>query len=531
MTSRRTCAPLLALLAAAALAGCSDDAGGTGGGPGGGGGGGATGHPDPDPLPPLAAAPLTTEQTLTYPAEAPGGADEYDVKVPEDVQALLAAGYGDVGLGPGEAVVPRTLDGSAPPAPGPNARLVTRFVHLADTQMADDESPARVATLDTPRAALSGAFRPQEGHVCHVLNAAVRTINRVHQDLPLDVVVLGGDNTDNAQTNEVDWFQQILDGSPRVECDSGADDDPVPGPANDPKDPLFAEGLAVPWRWVTGNHDVLNQGNFTVEFKGDEYLYDYAGAGTRDWSQPGGPVVQDFIVPDERRAPLSRVDLLRKVSAAGDGHGIDDAVIDYGSAFYGFDVGDTVRILVLDTAAAHVGGADGLLLREDLEAFVIPALTQARDEGKVVILTSHHASTSLKDGDVFGGKLQPTAVLTDEFRSVVGSFDNVLMHLAGHTHIHRVKVVEPTGGRAYWEAESAALADFPHQMRLVEVHDEDNGFYRVRMIALDFVTEGDPVAAEGKAIGVVDYTSGWEADARGEASSRNVDLYVPVPPL
>jgi 3',5'-cyclic AMP phosphodiesterase CpdA len=506
MTSRRASASLLALLAAAALvAACSDDGTTPGGGGGGAGGAGPTGHPDPDPLPPLSAAPLTTEQTLTYPAEAPGGAAQHDVKVPEEVQALLADGYGDVGIGPGEAVVPRTLDGAEP--------------------------PARVALLDAARAATSGAFRPQEGHVCHVLNAAVRTINRIHQDLPLDVVILGGDNSDNAQTNEVEWFQQILDGAPRVECDSGDDDDPVPGPANDPKDPLFAEGLAVPWRWVTGNHDVLNQGNFTVEFKRDEYLYDYAGAGTRDWSQPGGPVVQDFIVPDERRAPLERVDLLRLVSAAGDGHGIDDAVIDYGAAFYGFDLGDTLRVLVLDTAAAHVGGADGLLLREDLEAFVIPALTQARDEGKYVILTSHHASTSLKDGDVFGGKYQPNAVLTDELQSVVGSFDNVLMHLAGHTHIHRVKAVEPAGGHAYWEAESAALADFPHQMRLVEVHDEDNGFYRIRMIALDFSTENDPVAAEGKALGVLDYTSGWAEDARGDAASRNVDLYVPVPPL
>lgn len=536
MTYRRTSACLILALAmaAAATTGCSDDeggAGGSGGQGGAGGGGGTSPHPDPDPLPPLTAAPLTTEQTLTYPDEVPGGASTYDVKIPEDVQALLEAGFGDVGLGAGEPIVERTLDDGPHPAPGPSARLVTRFVHLADTQLADDESPARVAVLDAARAATSGAFRPQEGHECRILNAAVRTINQVNRALPLDIVILGGDNSDNAQTNEVDWFQRVLDGDPRVECDSGIDDDPVPGPANDPKDPFFADGLDVPWRWVMGNHDVLNQGNFTVEFKKDEYLLDYAGAGTRDWSQPGGPVVQDSIAPDERRAPLSRVDLLTMVGGAGDGHGIDQAVIEYGAAFYGFDLGDTVRVLVLDTAAAHVGGADGLMLREDLEGFVIPALTQARDEGKYVILTSHHASTALRDGDVFGGKYQPTAVLTEEFQSVVGSFDNVLMHLAGHTHIHRVKAVTPPEGRPYWEAESAALADFPHQMRLVEVHDMDNGWYVIRMIALDFSTENDPIAAEGKAIGVVDYTSGWEADARGEASSRNVDLWIPVSPL
>ena len=75
-------------------------------------------------------------------------------------------------------------------------------------------------------------------------------------------MVLGGDNADNAQQNELDWFLSILDGAPSVECDSGKDDDPVTGPDNDPKDPFVAEGLKVPWLWVTGNHDILNQGNF-----------------------------------------------------------------------------------------------------------------------------------------------------------------------------------------------------------------------------------------------------------------------------
>ncbi len=528
MKYRRSNAPLLALIAPMllALSACGDDSGeGSGGSAGQGGEGGVSA---PTPLPALTEAPLTTERTLTYPGEAPGGSASYDVRLPEDIAELLAGGYGVVSEAGGEPIQTRTLDDAAPPAPGAGAHMVARFVHLADTQLADDESPARVVLLDAARAATSGAFRPQEGHECRILNAAVRTINKVHEAMPLDVVILGGDNSDNAQTNEIDWFQAVLDGAPSVECDSGIDDDPVSGPDNDPKDPFFAEGLDVPWRWVTGNHDVLNQGNFKVEFKKDDYLLDYGGAGTRDWSQPGGPITQDLIPPDERRAPLLRDELLKKVAAAGDGHGIDDAVIDYGAAFYAFDIGADLRVLVLDTAAAYVGGADGLLLRGDVEAFLVPALAQARDDGKKVVLTSHHASTSLQDGDVFGGSFQEDAVLGEELRSVVGQFDNVLLHLAGHTHIHRVRPVAPVDGHAYWEAESAALADFPHQMRLIEVHDMDNGSWMIRMIALDFSTEGDPIAAEGKALGVIDYTAGWESDARGEAESRNVELWVPV---
>lgn len=528
---------LLASLASLGLAAsCGDDSAATttgaggGGGQGGGGGVGASPFPDPDPLPALAEVKLTTERTQTYPSEVAGVATSHDVRDPAVVADLLSQGYGEIGFGAGEPVTTRTLDDADPPAPGPNAHLVTRFVHLSDTQLADDESPARLVALDTARGATSGAFRPQEGHECRILNAAVRTINKLNEAYPLEMVILGGDNADNAQSNEVDWFTSILDGNKRVECDSGIDDDPTPGPANDPKDPFFAEGLKVPWKWVTGNHDVLNQGNFTVDFKTDEYLSDFAGAGSRDWSLPGGPVTKKLIPDDPRRAGLFPVDLLTKVSKAGDGHGIDGAVIDYGKAFYTFELGETVRVIVLDTSAAHSGGADGLMLREDLEGFVIPQLQQAQIDGKAVILTSHHSSRALRDGDVFGGQVQPSAVLEEEFQAVVGGFDNVIMHLAGHTHIHRVTKNLPVDGHAYWEAESAALADMPHQMRMIEIHDMDNGFYVIRLIALDFATDDDPVAKEGKSIGVVDYAAGWAADARGTADSRNVDLWVPIGP-
>jgi hypothetical protein len=106
----------------------------------------------------------------------------------------------------GEPVLPRTLDDSDPPAPGASPELLARFVHLADTQLSDDESPARLVTSTSQ----SGAFRPEEGYLCRMLNATVRTINRLHEDLPLDFVLLGGDNTDNAQTNELEWFMGVL---------------------------------------------------------------------------------------------------------------------------------------------------------------------------------------------------------------------------------------------------------------------------------------------------------------------------------
>ena len=115
----------------------------------------------------------------------------------------------------------------------------------------------------------------------------MRTINAVNAEDAVDFVVLGGDNADSAQTNEVQWYLDIMDGAPVVHCDSGIDDDPVPGEANDPKDPFAPVGLDVPWYWVMGNHDVLVQGNFAIAGREDEPRCDVAGA-TRDWSMPVG---------------------------------------------------------------------------------------------------------------------------------------------------------------------------------------------------------------------------------------------------
>lgn len=491
------------------------------------GGGGTGDFPAPEPLPALSRAPLSTEERLA-PVAQPGPAT-LDPRRPEDMSILLEDGFGDHSTIEGEPVIQRTFDGSAPPAPGSARSLVSRFVHLADIQLADDESPARVANFDTANGLTGGAYRPQEGHQCNILNAAVRTINRVHEETPIDLVILGGDNADNAQANEVEWVTAILSGSDSVECDSGDDDDPTPGPANDPKDPFYADGLLVPWVWVMGNHDILNQGNLRLADKAGEYVSNYSAMGTRDWSLPGAPVVVGDIVPDERRRAVDGSAILAHVANDGDGHGVSAEAIESGRAFYTYDIPNTpIRFIVVDTAAP-TGGAEGVVRRPEVEGFVIPALDAALAAGKYVIVTSHHASALFTDGSTFGGIEQKDAVLTDEWRDLLGTYPNVLMHLAGHTHHHKLQRIDPSVGYSYWEVETSALADFPHQMRLVEVWDQDNGYFTLRLVAFDYQTENDPIAAEGRKRGIIDYASAWQGDGRGRAEDRNVELWVPVP--
>jgi Calcineurin-like phosphoesterase len=489
-----------------------------------------SGAPAPTPLPPLASAPpLTTDVSFTVVA-AVAAEPLLNPADPADMERMLSEGYGDHEAAPGQPVVTATLDGAVPPARGANPERLTRFVHLADTQLADDESPARMASFDSP-GQLAGAFRPQEGHECRILNAAVRTINAYHGANPIEFVLLGGDNIDNAQSNELSWFMKVLDGADRVECDSGHDDDPVPGPDNDPKDAFVAEGLRMPWRWVMGNHDILHQGTFPIAGSQQVVVGNDSQGGTRDWTRPGAPVRWGEVVADPARAQLPRTALLDEVAGALDGHGIGPSVQRYGKAFYWFDIeGTPLRVIVLDTAA-ETGSATGVLRTSDVEGFIRPALDTAKRDGKWVVLTSHHASTRLGDGSLSSAGIepQPDALSVSTWTSLVGSYDNVLLHLAGHSHVHRAARVEPEGGRPYWELQTSALSDYPNQVRVIEVWDEDNGFLTIRGIALDYVTDGDPIAEEGRRRGIVDLTSGYGRDGRGEPSDRNVELWIRKP--
>jgi 3',5'-cyclic AMP phosphodiesterase CpdA len=483
----------------------------------------------PDPLPPLGSAPSTVDQTIV-PTHAIDVDPAFDPRIPGDRQQMLDQGYDAFEVGAGEPVLARTPDGSDPPAPGAAPARLTRFVHLADTQLADDESPLRVVEIDNP--SLSGAFRPQEDFGCQVVNAAVRTVNAVNADDPIDFVVLGGDNIDNAQTNEVQWFLGILDGAPVVNCDSGADDDPEPGEDNDSKDPFAPVGLDVPWIWVTGNHDALVQGNFTIADRLETAIGDAIGPGgsTRDWTLPGGPAFEGPVVADPERALLDGPTLLGLVAASGDGHGLTQQTVDSGHATYGWDVpGSDLRMVVVNTAAV-TGAENGVVTDADVADRIRPLLDQAEADGKLVIVSTHHASTSLSDGGGLGGTVQDGALNPEDWQDLLGEYPNVIAHLAGHSHEHRVAFIEPLGGGGYWEIKTSAVADFPNQMRILEVHDQDNGWLTITTVALDFATEGDALAQSARGLEIMDLTSGWtKSDAPGTPEDRNVQLWIPAP--
>jgi metallophosphoesterase (TIGR03767 family) len=181
------------------------------------------------------------------------------------------------------------------------------IVHLTDIHVIDAQSPTRVEFVDRLEdpgtlkpGALSSAHRPQETLCGHVSDAMIRALAAIGvgpvTGRPFDCAVSTGDNTDNQQENEVDWFIALLDGGRPVEINSGdpdryegvQDDDPLtydfsyyhpdphavdddykrvfgfpdrPGLLDAVIAPFTPVGLPCPWYSVYGNHDGLVQGN------------------------------------------------------------------------------------------------------------------------------------------------------------------------------------------------------------------------------------------------------------------------------
>lgn len=487
----------------------------------------------PTVLAPLEDAPTTVDKTFV-PKTARQSSDKGpNPSLPDALADYLSRGFGDADVGPGEPYVTRVIDNSTPPAVGPNARRLLRFAHLSDMQIADDESPTRLGQFDSA-GATSSALRPHDAYLCHMANASVRTINALHKKDPIAFTLLGGDNADSAQTNETDWVLGILSGADDVECDSGDDDEITEGADNDGKDPFKAEGLAMPWKWVTGNHDVLVQGNLVTDAANrDKVLGTDANGGTRFYGDGRRGAVERgeaLVVADPKRALLSRNELMAKVASNKDGHGIGEAERSSGMATYTFDAeGTPFRFLVIDTAHEN-GASEGVIRQSEVDRAIKPALEKAKTDGKYVILSSHHAVSSLTDGGGFGGTKAPDALTAEQWTALVGAYPNVMFSMVGHSHRHRVRAIEPAGGHAWWEVMTAAIADYPHQFRVIEIFDQDNGWIMLRATCVDLSVDGDAIAAEGRKRGIVDLTSGWlPHDADIAATDRNAEIWIKKP--
>ena len=199
-------------------------------------------------------------------------------------------GFRPLEAGPGEAHKVREGLGRAKGGRTKRRRSLVNFVQMTDPQIADEMSPGRIELFDPAGGDLSAAWRPQEALGTQVLDQTVRSVND-NQTSPvkqggnrgrsrLGFAIQTGDQPDNQQLNETEWYLSVLEGG-EVSPFSGqpvSDSNPCPGASPETVARLDADVAA---RRYTGVQD--------YEDYPDVPPSRYEGFWDPDQAVPGGP--------------------------------------------------------------------------------------------------------------------------------------------------------------------------------------------------------------------------------------------------
>jgi hypothetical protein len=461
---------------------------------------------------------LTERVIVDPPLDTP---TELNPSLPEGLAAARDAGLGTWSVGAGE---PWTMRDDLAPGHGGSGtgrRSLMMFLHQSDAQLADVESPTRMVGADAIGETQSAA-RPEELYEAHGLDALIRTANGLSQRAPIDFSLATGDNADSTQENELRWFTAIFDGVP-VKIDSGDPDSQVDEDCNDPVAEFTPLGTDFPWYAVAGNHDVLVQGNFAPTLWSDNALGSDAPLGTRDLSEPGGPMAY-WTVADAARKLMDRSDIAAVMmdgpatpGPVGHGFSTDNITADTVNWVAHPVPGVPVRLIAVD--ANPTGSADGMLTAAERDSFLVPALDAAQEAGDLVILTSHYAlgTTPMEGGGVVGDLLQ--------------TYPNVVLVVAGHWHRNVIRSYgsadDPAG---FWEIVGASSIDWPPQGRLIELVDNGDGTLSIVTTVFDVPAPEGSMAARFRELSIIDFQSGWRlSDGSGDAQDRNAELVQALP--
>ncbi|QNE47331.1 TIGR03767 family metallophosphoesterase [Glaciihabitans sp. INWT7] len=327
----------------------------------------------------------------------------------QTASASATSGYRRLVAGPGFALVVREELAASRRGRDDRRSALASIVHLTDLHIIDAQSPMRFEFMAE---SCPSFFRPQEALGTH---AAAQLITRINQlatgpfsGRAFDCVVSTGDNSDNNEELEMQWFLRVMSGGAIV-ANSGAETE-WEGVQHS-GDPLYynpelavmdrykkagfpriegffdrvirehdSDGVKTPWYSVFGNHDDSIGGTIPANWTPLEELYTgptkftgftteaanatLAAGLTGDRSARLGREVRAErrweVTADHRRKPFSprgfmAAHLDPSATGAGPvGHGFTPKAADEGIAYYSFEISPGVTGIALDST--HHGG-------------------------------------------------------------------------------------------------------------------------------------------------------------------------------
>ena len=479
---------------------------------------------------PVAAKVLTTLEHTVIPVAVPA---ETPKLLPNKVAQYSQYGYGAWQTGSGLAFQKRLdlMPSAYSGASAENAATLLRFFTMSDIHITDMQSPAQTIYFGlNGQAGMSSAYSPVILYTTHVLDAAVQTVNAIHEKTAIDFGLFLGDAVNNSQFNELRWYIDILDGkhiSPNSDPKSVA-------PAEYLR-PFKAAGLdkSIPWYQVRGNHDHFWSGVFapndylkqtlvgeTILNIGDQLTSDTLlntrgyYMGVVDGSTPYGEVIKagpqaDFATPPTVNANPDRRHIAKKdwiaeffnTASEPVGHGFPRNSAITGLANYTFEPKATlpIRVIVLDDTenddtafGTRANGASGAL-DEARFAWLVKELDKGQADGKLMIVAAH---VPIGIGPMWDTASSPSEA---DLIAKLHTYPNLILWVAGHRHYNTVTPLpSPDASRpelGFWEVETASLRDFPQQFRLFDiVRNSDNTLSILAANVDPAVTPGSPAA-------------------------------------
>ena len=411
-----------------------------------------------------------------------------------------------------------------------NTARLLHFFTITDIHITDEESPA---------SAFFFGYSPTILFTTQVLDAAIQTINALHQQQPFDFGISLGDACDNEQYNELRWYIDVFDGK-TIKPDSGVKDDPVSGPLNDYQDTYKAAGLntTIPWYQALGNHDhnwagvnppddyikqhytgeyILNIGNLfspnPLGIKSRGFYMGSVDGRTVNGDIYGAGNATKFKTPpkvlaaDSNRRALSTGEWMGEffnTSSSPKGHGFNQSGVQVGFASYSFEPKSDIplKVIVLDNTQkdsdADVDGYGHGTLDNERYAWLVSELNKGQAEGKLMIIAAHIPIGVESSGftlSEYMGWSSVAQVSEKELIAKLHTYPNLLLWIAGHRHLNTVTALKspdishPELG--FWEVETRSLRDFPQQFRTFKiVRNSDN------TVSI-FATDVDPSVREG----------------------------------
>lgn len=332
-------------------------------------------------------------------------------------------------------------------------------------------------------------------------DAVIRSINKHHSSSPLDFVICTGDHTDTDLEHELRWFVEIADGllpsdyQDRIRHQQVAEVNP--------------EGFNLPWYATIGNHDVEYMGAFNNKLLVGK-LIDTIGS-------PNAEPLSDIN---------ESIEIYQHSISDPWWHGFADMPLGYHpEGYYSFEPNPFIHCIVLNTA--NYNSEEG----RPLETLSLGIMDKnqfywMRDEietnsNKCCIIFSHHSPKEFSP--LVGTAAKSKYVKADEFQRTLCAYENVIIHVNGHTHINRIEPIQ-NGEGGYWDINTCSIIDYPQEWRHITVFDNGNGTGTISCRMVPHENKDCLETALSDPEAKPEYRSGTLDD-------RDVDLHFMIPTL